>query len=173
MSITTSRPNVLAKIERRLGDEADRERIVAVHVEDRHLDHLRDVGRVHRGARIFRQSGEADLVVDHDVHRPAGAVAVQLRHVERFRDDPLAGESRVTVDEQRQNFPPMLDVAANALPGARDPFHHRIDRLEMTRIGRKTNLHLVRPTRACESCDNRGDTSHRRRPRRARERSWC
>ena len=36
----------------------------------------------------------------------------------------------------------MLDVAANTLPGARDPFHHRIGRLEMTRVGGKTNLHL-------------------------------
>ena len=142
MSITASRPNFWRKSSAVSVDKADRDRIVAVHVEDRRLDHLRDIGRVHGGARVFRQSGEADLVVDHDVHRPAGAVAVQLRHVERFRDDPLAGESRVAVDEQRQNFPPMLGVAANALPGARDPFHHRIDRLEMTRVGRKTNLHL-------------------------------
>ena len=98
---------------------------------------------VHRRARVFGQSGEADLIVDHDVHRAARAVAVQLRHVERFRDDPLARESRVAVDEQRQNFPAMLGVAANALPGARDSFHHRIDRLEMARVGRKPNLHFA------------------------------
>ena len=39
---------LLAEIERHLRDEIHRERIVAVHVEDRHLDHFRDVRGVHR-----------------------------------------------------------------------------------------------------------------------------
>ena len=36
----------------------------------------------------------------------------------------------------------MLGVAANPLPGARRSFHHRIDRFEMARIRRETNLNL-------------------------------
>ena len=53
--------------------------IVPVHVEDRALDHLRDVGRV--GARPARGRGrrEADVVVDNDVDGPTGAVPLQLR----------------------------------------------------------------------------------------------
>ena len=41
-----------AVVERDLGGEAHRFRIVAVHVEDRHFQHLRDVGAVERRARV-------------------------------------------------------------------------------------------------------------------------
>ena len=164
MSITTSRPNSWRKSSASWLTKHDRERIVAVHVENRHLDHFRDVGRVHRRARVFRQRGEADLVVHHDVHGAAGAVAVELRHVERFGHDPLPGERRVAVDEQRQNFAAMLGVAANALPRARRSFHHRIDRFEMARIGREANLDLRAGSKFPNACDSRGDISRRRRP---------
>ena len=133
---------LLAEIERQLGDEHDRERVVAVHVEDRRLDHLRDVGGIHRRARVGRQGGEADLVVHDDVDGAAGAIARELRHVQRLSNDPLPGEGGVAVDQQRQDFAPMFGVAADALPRARRPFHDRIDRLEMARIGRETNLHF-------------------------------
>ena len=43
--------------------------VVAVDVEDRRLDHPGDVGAVERRAAVLRRGGEADLVVDHDVHR--------------------------------------------------------------------------------------------------------
>ena len=76
------------------------------------------------------------------MNRAAGAVTVQLRHIQRFRHDPLPGESRIAVHEQRQNFSPMLGVAANALPGARFPFDHRIDRFEMARVRREPDLDL-------------------------------
>ena len=51
-------------------------RVVAVHVEDRRLDDLGHVARVGREAVGLRRSGEAHLVVDDDVDRAAGAVAV-------------------------------------------------------------------------------------------------
>src|SRR2546430_10049239 len=38
--------------------------IVAVHMEDRRLDGLGDVGRIGRRARILRRRREADLVVE-------------------------------------------------------------------------------------------------------------
>ncbi len=72
-------------------------------MEDRRLDHLRDVGAVDRRTRRRRRRGEADLVVDDDVDRAAGAVAAQLREVERLGHDALAGERSVAVDEQRQH----------------------------------------------------------------------
>ena len=46
--------------------------IVAVDVENRRLDHQRDVGAIGRGARRFRGRGEPDLVVDHQVDGAAG-----------------------------------------------------------------------------------------------------
>ena len=119
-----------------------RERIVAVHMENRHLDHLRDVGRIHRRARVFRERGESNLVVHHHMHRAARAVTGQLRHVERFRHNPLPRESRIAMHEQRQNFAPMFRVATNALPRAGRAFHHRIDCFEMARVGRQPNLNF-------------------------------
>ena len=59
--------------------------VVAVHVEDRRADHPRDVGRVEARPGRRRAGGEADLVVDDDVHRAAGAVAAQLRQVQGLR----------------------------------------------------------------------------------------
>ena len=73
--------------------------VVAVHVEDRRRDHAGDVGAVQARARRRRRRGEADLVVHDDVHGAAGAVAAQLREVQRLGDHALTGERRVTVHE--------------------------------------------------------------------------
>ena len=87
----------LPELGRDLGGVDHRFRIVAVGVEDRRLDHLGDVGGIGRGARIARIGREADLVVDDEMHRAAGAVAAQARQAEAFRDHALAGERRVAV----------------------------------------------------------------------------
>jgi len=84
-----------------LGDHADGLGIVAVHVEDRGLDHLGDVGAVARRAGVAGIGGEADLVVDDEVDGAARAVAGELREVEGLGDDALAGEGGVAVDEER------------------------------------------------------------------------
>ena len=98
-----------------------------------------------RRARILGQRGEADLVVDHDVDRAAGAIAGQLRHVQRLRDDSLAGESGVAVDEQRHHFRALLRVLANSLPRARHAFHDGIDRFEVARIRRRAESSTSSP----------------------------
>ncbi len=92
--------------------------VVAVDVEDRRLDHAGHVGGVHRGARRRRGGGEADLVVDHHVHGAAGAVAAQLRHVQRLGDHALARERRVAVQQRRgrtvKSVPPLLMMSCLA-----------------------------------------------------------
>ncbi len=93
----------LPELGRHAADEHHRFRIVAVDVEHRRLDHLGDVGRIRRGARIHRRGGEADLVVDDEMHRAAGAVALEAAEPEAFGDDALAGERRVAVDQQRHH----------------------------------------------------------------------
>ena len=67
----------LAELDGDLGDVDHGFGIVAVHMEDRRVDHLGDVGRVGRGAREARRRGEADLIVDDEMQRAAGAVAAQ------------------------------------------------------------------------------------------------
>ena len=94
-----------AVVNGQLGHEQYGFRIIAIHMEDRRLDHLGNVGGVLGRARIQRVAdGEANLVVDDDVNRTAGLEAASLRHLERFQDHALTGECRVTVDGNRQDF---------------------------------------------------------------------
>ena len=87
-----------------------------------------------RRARVLRGGGEADLVVDDDVDRAAGAVAAQLGQVQRLGDHALAGERGVAVDEQRQHRVPLeLEVDA-VLLGPHDALEHRVDRLQVRRV---------------------------------------
>ena len=72
--------------------------------------------------------------------RAADVVAGQPRQVQRLRDDTLAGEGGVAVNEDRQRAR-MLQPWCTGLRGvggcgARHPDDHRIDELEMTRVGR-------------------------------------
>ena len=39
---------LLTKINRHLGGKQDRQRVIAIHVEDWDLNHFGDVGRIHR-----------------------------------------------------------------------------------------------------------------------------
>ena len=82
-----------AILDRDLGRVNHRFRIVAVHVQDQRFDHLGDVGRIGRRARIARIGGEADLVVDDEVQRAAGLVALEIR---RGRSTPLRRPGRRT-----------------------------------------------------------------------------
>src|SRR5215471_4429214 len=75
-----------------LGGKYHRFGIVAVDVENRRLNHLSDVGRIGRRTRIARIGREADLIVDDEMHRAAGAVTAQSRKSETFGNDALAGE---------------------------------------------------------------------------------
>jgi hypothetical protein len=68
---------LLAELGRDLGGVHHGLRVIAVHVEDRRLDHQRDVRRIGRGAREMRRGGEADLVVHDEMDRAAGAVPAQ------------------------------------------------------------------------------------------------
>ena len=134
----------LPEFDRDLGREHHRFRIVAVHMEDRRVDHLRHVGRIGRGARIARIGGEADLVVDDEVQRTAGAVALQVRQREAFRHHALAGERRVAMHQHRQHRNAHVRrIAVLVLLGAHLAEHHGIDDFEMRRVGGQRQMDLV------------------------------
>ncbi len=98
----------LTELDRDLGDVDHGLRIVAVHMEDRRIDHLGDVGGVGRGAGETWRGGEADLVVDDEMQRTAGAVAAQARQTEAFGNHALAGESGVAMQQQGQHLPALF-----------------------------------------------------------------
>ena len=43
-------------------------------MKNRRLDHLGDIGAVHRRTRIFGERSEPDLIVHHDMNGAASAV---------------------------------------------------------------------------------------------------
>ena len=132
----------LTKIERHLCHKFHGKRVVAVDVENWRFNHFRDVGGVHRRARVFGQRCEADLVVHDYVHGAASAVTRQLRHVEGFRDDPLPRKGRIPMNKERQNFPAMVGIVTNALTRACRSLDNRIDRFKMAWITRKPDFNL-------------------------------
>ncbi len=110
-------------------------------MEHRRLDHLDDVGAVNRRARVARVRGrEADLVVNDDVHRAAGAIAARLREIQRLHHDALAGERGVAVHQHRQHLV-ALAVATPLLARAHRALDHRIDDLEVRRVERQRQMH--------------------------------
>ena len=115
----------LPEFGRDLGREHDRLRIVAVDVEDRRLDHLGDVGGIRRRARIARIGGEADLIVDDEMQRAAGAVTAQPRKPEALRDHALPGERGVAVDQERHHADAVLAAYTDADPAWRAPCRAR------------------------------------------------
>jgi hypothetical protein len=114
--------------------------VVAVHVEDRRLHHLGDVGRVGGETALRRRRREADLVVDDDVDRPAGAPAWQLGEIERLHHHALAGERGVAVHDDRHHAG-SADVAEHELLGADDALHDRVDQLQVRRVRQQRDLH--------------------------------
>src|SRR5579883_108817 len=133
----------LPKLDRDLGAVDDSLRIVAIDMEDRRLDQFRDVGRVRRRARIARIGREADLIVDDEMDRAAGAVAAQAGKAETFGDHALAGESRVAMDQERQRLDALDIVVELILLGAHLAQHDRIDDFEMRRVGGERQMHPV------------------------------
>ena len=81
-----------------------------------------------------RSGGEADLVVDDEMDRAAGAVALEARKTETLRDHALAREGRVAMQQDRQDLG-AAGVAHLRLFGARLAEHDRVHRFEMAGVG--------------------------------------
>ena len=124
----------LPVVDREVGDLGDGLGILAVHVEDGAAEQPHQVGRVARAARVARLGGEADLVVDDDVNRPAGRVAREAGEVQRLGVDALADERGVAVDEERHHLGAGGGVAAAVLLGADSALDDRVHELEVARV---------------------------------------
>src|SRR5206468_4870427 len=89
----------LAELGRELAAESDRLGVIAVDVEDRRLNALRDVRRIWRRPAELRAGRKPNLVVDDEMDRSAGAVAREAREAQAFPDDSLSGEGGVAVEQ--------------------------------------------------------------------------
>ena len=130
---------LFAELNRKLGHVNHGHGIVAVDVEDWRLDGLGHVGRIGGEACFARRGGEADLVVDDDVDRSAGAPPGQFRKAEGFEHNPLAGEGGVAVDQHRDH-PRALCVVLIFLLAADDSLDDRIDQFEVAGIGAQADV---------------------------------
>ena len=93
---------LLAVVESKLSYANDCLGVIAIDVEDRRLNCLGDIRRVHGAASLPGRGGEANLVVDHDMDGAASAVGPKLGHLQNFDDDSLAGHCRIPVDHHRE-----------------------------------------------------------------------
>jgi hypothetical protein len=92
---------------------------------------LRGVARV--------AGGEADLVVDHQVHGAAGVVAPGLRQRQRLHHHALAGKGGVAVHQHRQHLRRLVAAAVHArLDRA---FDHRVDDLQVAGVEGQAQVH--------------------------------
>ena len=130
----------LAELDRHLGGEGDRLRIVAVDMEDRRLDALGDVARIGRRPCELRAGREADLVVDDVMQAPAGIVAADAGKAEALPHDPLPRERRVAVDQHGQCAAMIVQILLDRLDRARLPEHDGIDRFEVRGVGNQRHM---------------------------------
>ncbi len=75
------------------------------------------------------------------MERAAGAVALEARQAEAFRHHALAREGGIAMDQQRHH--PAAVAAILVLLGAHLAEHHRIDDLEMRRVGGQRQVDAV------------------------------
>ena len=121
----------------------DRDRILAIHVKDRRVDHLRDLGAILTRTGVRRQCRKADLVVDHEVDRAAGGIARQLGHIEDLGDHALAYEGRIAVDQNWNHFLAIGGVLEQTLARAGFALDDGIHRFKVAGICREVDLHFV------------------------------
>ena len=125
--------------------------VLAVHVEDRDLEHLGHVRGVRARAAHLRRGREAYLVVHDDADGPAGPVRIELAQVERLLDDAFPGERRVPVNGEDE---PALacEVARPILLRAHAAVRDGVHVLEVARVEAEGEVHGLaaqgRPLRA-------------------------
>lgn len=132
---------------------ADDLRLVAVHVDNRRANCLRDLGAVEPGPRLRGAGGEPDLVVDHDVDDALRGVALEVLHLQVLVHDALPRERGVAVQQNAhspsvntENLLVALLVVEEVLDGAGFPVHERVHGLQVrgVRQHRQADLFAVR-----------------------------
>ena len=90
---------------RHTGSKSNSLRIIAVHVNNRCLNHFGDVGTKLGRTGVGRvRGGETDLVIDHNTNRATDFITAGIGHIQGFLHDTLSRYSGVTVHRYRQHF---------------------------------------------------------------------
>ena len=132
----------LAEIHRQTHDLGHGFRVFAVHVEDRNLQHLGDVGRVGRRTSLCWSRRKADLIVHDHMDRAADPCRFELIEVQRFLNDPFTGESGIAVNQQAQNLV-AIAVLSSILLGTYSAHRDGIDEFQMAGIETERQVNLA------------------------------
>ena len=109
---------LLAKVDCELDDGGSGEGVIAVDVKDGNSESFAWRGAVAAGAGVIWKGSEGDLVIDDDVDRAPRSVAFEAGEIQGFRNDSLADEGPVPVNEDWHNLFPLYRVVPMSLAGA-------------------------------------------------------
>lgn len=129
----------LAVLSGQLEDEVDVLHAVCIHVEDRAVDGLGEISRVHFTAALHGHSGETDLIVDDNVDGAADAVVFQILHLHLLVANTLTRKGGVAVHKDRDDQFELLFLragqsAADVCLSACAAHNYRVDAFQMARI---------------------------------------
>ena len=120
--------------------------VFAIDVKDGNRLATGDAGREARGMHFAGAGSESDQIVDDDVNRAADGVTGKIGVVHGLRENALAGECGVAVDEQRKILARTIFPGA-ILFGARAADGDGIDGFQMAGIGNQMNVNFATATR--------------------------
>ena len=104
---------------------------VSIDMENRSVDSLRKIRRVHSGSSLVWGRGETNLVVDDDMDSATNSVILEVLHLHRFVDNSLARESCVTVDKNRADLASGSKVTTVMLLSSDLAHHDWVNALKM------------------------------------------
>src|SRR5579875_212425 len=114
-------------------------RVIGIHMNNGHLESFGQIACEERRATIFRFGCKSELVVQNDMDGSTYPVAAQLSEIQRLSDNALAGESRITMNENRQGAIYAqfwsAGVIAFFLRCSRHAFYNWIDVFQVPGIG--------------------------------------
>ncbi len=157
MSMTTSRPNFWRNSVATLAACTTASGSSPLTWKIWRLDDKGVVGRVGRRAREVRRGGEADLVVDDDMHRSAGAVSAHPGEGKTFGHDALTGKGRVAVQKDRHDLAAFGSLSWSCLARTAENDRFTASRCEGLAVSDRCTL-------LCQTRDPtrpQGDISHR------------
>ena len=117
-------------------------RIIAVHVNNRRLNHFGDVGTKFGRTGVRRVGGgKTDLVIDHNTNRAADFITPCIGHIQGFLHDTLTGNRGVTMHSDRQHFV-MFGVLFTGLSCADRANHNRAHNFQVRRVKGKCQVYF-------------------------------
>ena len=108
-------------------------RVLTMHVKNWDHQHFGNIRGITGGAGVFGQGGVTDLIVDNNMYGAAGAIAIQLGHVQGFHHHSLTGKCGIAVNQQWKNQAPLI-VVHYVLTGPNKALYHRADGFQMARV---------------------------------------